>query len=599
MSGFQTPINIKQAIDRINTKAYLLPAFQREYVWSSTQIENLFDSLMKGYPISSMLFWKVSGEAKQSYKFYKLLDSYVQYHHIHNDAFNTNQVNDFHAILDGQQRLTSIYLGLCGTYAYHKYRARYDNGENNYPTRILYLNISKEFPEDENDKTYDFSFKEQSVTNGRDLYINPEGDKWFRVGHILNIGSIENSMDMDIDDFQEKYELSKKEKKVLALLKARIFDTPSINYYEIDKSSPDEAVNIFVRINSGGSPLSFSDMIMSMAIAGWQRKDARTEINRLVDMINNKGFSISKDYVLKAFLYLYKSDVRFKLKTFNNVFIQEIEEAWEGIRDCIDELFEYLRTLGLDRTSLTSNNATFPILYYIYHRNIYKGFATSIAFISDRNIIRTWLLKTLILRSFRTDNILQKSHTAFTSNIDIIKINDSISRFPADEISKAIGQQKSFTDEFIDESILSLHKDNQYTFAVLSLLYSNIDYRSTYHKDHLHPFALCSNENYDWDVYDTILNLQILDANENMSKNKMPLKDWVTKETTDITKDAFLKSHLIPDVDLNLENFNNFIEERRRILRSKIREIFGISDIEYQENFDDLSDEEELDDYNQ
>ena len=107
MSGFQTPITIKQAIDRIKTNAYLLPAFQREYVWYYYQVDNLFDSLMKGYPISSMLFWKVKDEAKNAYKFYKILDKYIEKYHIHNDAFNKNQVNDFHAILDGQQRLTS------------------------------------------------------------------------------------------------------------------------------------------------------------------------------------------------------------------------------------------------------------------------------------------------------------------------------------------------------------------------------------------------------------------------------------------------------------------------------------------------------------
>ena len=110
MSGFQSPITINQCIDRIKRNDYLLPAFQREYTWKPEQIENLFDSLMKGYPISSMLFWKVRDEAKSSYRFYKVLDSYVEWHRIHNDAINTNQSNDFWALLDGQQRLTSSSL---------------------------------------------------------------------------------------------------------------------------------------------------------------------------------------------------------------------------------------------------------------------------------------------------------------------------------------------------------------------------------------------------------------------------------------------------------------------------------------------------------
>lgn len=595
MSGFQTPITIKQAIDRIRSKAYLLPAFQREYVWTSSQVENLFDSLMKGYPISSMLFWKVSGEDKTSYKFYQVLEYFIQSLHIHNEPFNTNQVNDFHAVLDGQQRLTSLYLGLCGTYAYHKYRARWEDGENNFPTRVLYLNISRTFPEDENDKTYNFSFKERSITKNEDLYIDKEGDKWFRVGHILNIG--DGGTSYDIDDFADDNNLIREEKKMLRLLRSVIFEKSSINFYEIDKSTPDEAVNIFVRINSGGTTLSFSNILMSIAIAGWRSKDARTEITRLVDMINNKGFSISQDYVLKAFIYLYLNDVRFRIKSFNNDFVALIENKWEEIRDCIDELFELLRGFGLDRSTLTSNNATLPILYYMYHRGIYKGFSTSIAYVNDRKAIRTWLMKTLLFKSFghSGDRVLQMSHKAFTDDISSYQIKDDITEFPADALSVAIKQPSQLTDEYIDNNLLSIHKDNGYAFALLSLIYSNLDYRNTFHKDHMHPYLLCAEAGLDWNVYDTILNLQMLDANENMSKNAQPLKDWVESETTDDNREEFCKAHLIPNVDLGLDNFDEFISKRREMLHERIRSIFNASGQNGEDDEEDNNDDEMID----
>lgn len=593
MAGFQTPITIKQAIDRIRSKAYLLPAFQREYVWTSNQVENLFDSLMKGYPISSMLFWKVCGEAKKSYNFYQVLDYYIQHHHIHNDPFNTDQVNDFHAILDGQQRLTSLFIGLCGTYAYHKYKARYDNTENNFPTRSLYLNISRIFPEDENDKTYNFNFKENSVTNKENLYIDNTGDKWFRVGYILTLGDGMN--DYDIDDFCDDNDINKDEKKILRRLSHIIFNTPSINFYEVENSSPDEAVNIFVRINSGGTTLSFSNILMSIAIAGWQKKDARTEINRLVDNINNKGFSITQDYVLRAFLYLYLNDVRFRIKSFNNTFVEQIERDWESIRDCIEELFELLRTYGMDRSTLTSNNATLPILYYLYHRNIYKGFSTSIAYVDERKIIRKWLLKTLLFRTFghSSDTVLKLSHKAFTDDTLIRYIDEDITSFPADKLSIVIKQPREVTNEFIDNNLLTIHKDNSYAFAILSLIYSNLDYRNTFHKDHLHPFVSCRGAGYDYNIYDTILNLQMLDANENMSKNDKPLSDWVEECCRDEERESFLKNHIIPDVDLSLDNFDEFIEKRRALLHERIQRIFNICSSE--DTFDEEEDIDEID----
>lgn len=60
MSGFQTPIKIKEAIDAIVARQYLLPAIQRKFVWSASKVEALFDSIMQGYPINSFMFWKIT-----------------------------------------------------------------------------------------------------------------------------------------------------------------------------------------------------------------------------------------------------------------------------------------------------------------------------------------------------------------------------------------------------------------------------------------------------------------------------------------------------------------------------------------------------------
>lgn len=86
MAGFQSPITIAQAIEKIKNNEYLLPAFQREFVWKPEQIENLFNSIMKGYPISSMLFWKVKERTKSNFKFYKFLDKYREWYRVHNDV---------------------------------------------------------------------------------------------------------------------------------------------------------------------------------------------------------------------------------------------------------------------------------------------------------------------------------------------------------------------------------------------------------------------------------------------------------------------------------------------------------------------------------
>jgi len=127
--AFQTPITIFQAIENIEKKKYLLPAIQREFVWGSDKIEWLFDSLLRKYPISSFLFWNVENEHRNGYKFYSFISEFRERYKIHNDEVSTDGTNGFTAILDGQQRLTSLYIGLKGSYAYKEPRKWWDNNE--------------------------------------------------------------------------------------------------------------------------------------------------------------------------------------------------------------------------------------------------------------------------------------------------------------------------------------------------------------------------------------------------------------------------------------------------------------------------------------
>lgn len=577
MSGFQTPITIHNAIERIKKNEFLLPAFQREFVWESGQIERLFDSLMQGYPISSMLFWKVKGDTKTEFRFYQFLKKFIQYHHTHNDIQPTHGVNDFHAILDGQQRLTALYIGLCGSYAYKEYRRQYAHSEWNYPTRHLYLNITSTLENDEADVKYRFSFVNKANTQEKDIYLR-NGEKWFKVGAVFTIHQEDS-----LDDFAEKHELTKEEKKVIKKLERVIHNEYNINYYEEDHQEPDKAVNIFVRINSGGTYLTFSDILFSIAIASWKAKDARTEINTLVDNIRAKGFNIDKDYILKSFLYLYHKDVRFKITSFKNDFIENIESNWEQIRNAVLSLFDLIKTFGLTDYTLTTNNATLPILYYMYHKNIYMDFSTKTEHAADREIIRKWLYTILVRRTFggQTDAVLTQSRRAYTTDIDAQKIK-SFAEFPASSINSEIKKFIEVGDDYIEELLL-VQKDSQYSFPLLALLYPNLDYKNNnFHQDHLHPAASFQDltdsqkEAYGWRVYNSICNLQMLDANENMSKNKSPLKIWLDKEAAKCDIGQFCERQLIPTgISYELTEFAKYIEARKELLIKKFKEILN------------------------
>ena len=134
---------IGSVLDDVNRK-YFLPAIQRPYVWSSDQVIALFDSLLKGYPISSFMFWGVTSETKREVRIYRFLEDY---HPDKQNETTSPDGRDVVLVLDGQQRLTSLLIGLRGTFAEKNKFARGAN-PSAWVARSLYLDLLQD-PESE------------------------------------------------------------------------------------------------------------------------------------------------------------------------------------------------------------------------------------------------------------------------------------------------------------------------------------------------------------------------------------------------------------------------------------------------------------------
>tara|TARA_R110001599_G_scaffold64023_3_gene178908 strand:- start:525734 stop:527452 length:1719 start_codon:yes stop_codon:yes gene_type:complete len=571
--SFQLPITIAAAIQNIENNRYLLPAIQREFEWKHHKIEWLFDSIMRNYPISSFLFWKVEGSTKSEYKFYKFIKNFKQRYNTHNEEISTSGLNDFTAVLDGQQRLTSLYIGLCGSYAYRMPRLHEENSERVYPTRRLYLNILNGLEDEEDGRTFEFKFL-------TDQEFRDEPEKWFKVSDIMGLGD-----DFEFDEYLDARNLkaNRFSYKALSTLKRVVHAMPLVNFFQESEQSLDKALNIFIRINSGGEPLNFSDLIMSIAVANWKSTNAREEIHSLVDSVRDKGFTISKDFVLKTFLYLHSNDIKFKVTNFSKNNAIEFEREWVQIRDAILSVFDLIKTYGLTDFTLTSKNALIPIVYYIYHIKITKDFHTSIGHTNDREAIKKWLHTVLIKKVFggTSDSVLTQIRSAFTSKVSVTPMEHIDEVFPVGRINTALKRDLGITEEFLDDLLLTQMED-VYAFSVLALLYPNLDYKNNnFHKDHLHPsyrfkeLPETDKSKYQWETYNSILNLQMLDANENMSKQELDLKAWVNAQTANQDRVSFLNNHLIPDTNLELSNFAEFIELRKVILKDRLKTLLN------------------------
>lgn len=129
-------------------------------------------------------------------------------------------------------------------------------------------------------------------------------------------------------------------------------------------------LDVFIRTNSGGTNLEFSDLLMSIAVAHWQG-DFRRELDELTKNIyrnNEVGFYIERDWFLKTSLMLIDSDVRFKVKNFTSEEVGKIQQQWFEIKSCIKETFILIRRFGIIPQFLISKNAVIPMVYWLYKK---------------------------------------------------------------------------------------------------------------------------------------------------------------------------------------------------------------------------------------
>src|ERR1700730_8166295 len=182
--SFQPPVPVTKVLDRIHDRSYVLPAIQREFVWSTDQIRRLFDSLLRGYPIGSFLFWNVEASLAGQFRFYDFLTDYHERSHPYAAPVAIPKGRGVVAILDGQQRLTSLNIGLYGSHAERQPR-KWASNPDAYPKKRLYLDLAGRAVERDSDLGLAYGFRFLTDAEAKPSDGNP--DRWFRVGNVLGL----------------------------------------------------------------------------------------------------------------------------------------------------------------------------------------------------------------------------------------------------------------------------------------------------------------------------------------------------------------------------------------------------------------------------
>ncbi|EAR55876.1 hypothetical protein SKA34_16945 [Photobacterium sp. SKA34] len=620
MAGdYEKAISIIEAVEKIRSNDFLLPAIQRKFVWSSHQICVLFDSLMRGYPINSFMMWEVKeGKIKNNYKFYKFIEGYCQRFNEENPHVPTDaSFKNFQAVIDGQQRLTSLYIGLCSTYAYKQPRVWWPNAQDDtvLPPRKLYLDLLMPIESDDNESMMQYNFR---FLTDKQFEESRGEHHWYCLHNILREASFSESDDVLMNvvlPYVAKHSLQENTfaRKTLLKLYSAIRSQKLIHYFNEKEQKIDHVLDVFIRTNSGGTKLDFSDLLMSIAVANWNG-DFRKEIDTLVKEINQSaemGFYVGRDWILKTCLMLTESDVKFKVKNFKAEQVEAIQSQWEAIKHCIKETFKAIRRFGINPQSLTSKNAVIPICYYLYtkesggeplfHRinNLSKEF-------EQRKVISQWFYMALIKGVFGGN-----SDTMLSGMRDVLKKFNDEPQFPLEKIIdryKASNKDLRFNAEYI-ESLLDIQYGEGRCRALLHLLFPEMNPTETFHIDHLHPSKafnknelkqvdfLSENEEAmvfytDQKHWNSIANLHLLNDSQNMSKKAAPLEEWIEASGVTLTKSSLL---LDETVSLSFSEFKAFYAARRAALRIRLQDRVFMTDVLSLESIDDGLDEEVVD----
>ena len=566
--------SIKTVIDRIN-QSYFIPDIQRNYVWlqnpKAKKIEQLFDSLMRGYPIGAFLFWNLKKDdiasdfdneaesKKLNFQLYKFIEDY-DVRHQNNEKINVSKVtsDELNIVLDGQQRLTSLYIGLRGSRTLRRPYAR-ANDPNQYEEKCLYLNLLHKPKDDNPDDRYMFEFLTKEEASKK-----TEGTMWFKVAKVVDFNNAD-----EVIDYCDKREYGRDVTRVLEKLWNCINDDRVISFFEEKEKNLDKVLKIFIRVNSGGMQLSYSDLLMSLLTATFE-SDIRDQMEQVVQRMKDDGFScFGRDQILKTCMLLSGCSHVFKIENFSKGNIHKIESNWDNIISYLYATTAILQGFGY-KDHLSSGYIITIISWYLFIKKNQKPS------VQDRKAMAKFV-RIAQMRSYFT--------TSLDSKLSLIKELLSKSN-DFEYFVQEMEKQPDFSVDakYLEWAVENVNYGSPAVLPLLQLLYPDLDYGSvTFHIDHIYPKSKFNkknrslpegfkgNENGLW-------NLQLLKGVVNESKNDKDPEEWLKESLPNPSerKDYLRNNYIAEDFVLDWKNLNDFESQRNKSILKELKKVFLI-----------------------
>lgn len=597
---------IAELINEIKEETILLPSIQRNFVWTEHKISALFDSIMHDYPIGTFLFWDVKGKQVNDFVFNKFIFKYNEKNPIQRGERKIGVENtaSFVGVLDGQQRITSLYLGACGSFKLHKKGAPWKS-DASFIDHYLCIDILN-LPKDD-DESYNFALKEFPDKDALGILekISDENDEiidafWVKVSKVIDKDFDESeyvdAIEANFFDGTLHQDKRRKARRTLKILNVNFNNKNNVNFYMAKQTNLSEVVEIFVRVNSGGQYLSASDLILSIAAGQDDTEDIQKKMQDAIESISSAtysdetGFEADKDLILIAGL-MFTGANSLSLKKKENTSpacIKNILSHWDEIVESICNAAKYIEDIGFDGKHLTSKNLILPIAYFFYKNKLDASHARQANLKARKNrvFIRQWLLRAMINSIFR-DGI--GSTLISIRNI----IDNSNDCFPLEQLMNFHPKRSLIIlPSTIDEILRYKYGDGR----ILPLLIELTGYDSTkkYHIDHIwasnNMTKMSKLKKYLPTEPEEIRtefkkrsqlfpNLELIDPNPNIEKSDMLYNQWLEITHPNVATDPYYRDNVIPQ-NQELFEFNRFLDfydAREKMLYDKLVSIFPVS----------------------
>lgn len=519
-------MKITYLLDSIDMGNVVLPEFQRGYVWSRDQVKGLFQSLYQQFPVGGLLIWETTADATT------LRGSEVP-------GSKTVKL-----LLDGQQRVTSLYGVMRG-----KPPEFFEDPQKSQSFTGLYFNIEDEV----------FEFYKPSTMANDPLWVSVSD---LFVEGPATTGAPLQHMDEDAWTYMERLQR-------LYGIRDKALHAESLS----DESlSVDVVVDIFNRVNSGGTKLSKGDLALARICA--IRDSAREELRSALARWSTAGFSFSLDWLLRCINVVVTGEARFE--ALRSVSSEDFGLGLKNTEKAIDFVLNLLATrLGIDHNRVLLGRYGLPIMVRFVAEN--GGTLTASA---TQNRLLYWYIHQAMWGRFSgsTESMLDQ---------DLAALEDGGLHGLIHKIELSRGTMEVRAEDFDTHTIgsrfyailymLTRISDSHDLCSGLSLSSHLLGKNTNLELHHIFPKALLyqHEEGYERQAVNAVANFSFLTSSCNKSLGMRPPEEYF--EEVEMNHPGALISHWITD-DRSLwptGRYLDFLADRRARLATATNEMLA------------------------